>query len=602
MLIVFGCLFGACRGSSARQVRISLLPPVAVTGTPNPSLADQQPVVAPTPLPTPSPPPVTVTGSYKLAVPDALAPELTLALQAFAADYPKLKISLQSVPDSAAAIKSGADLTVVLRYPGTAAPDHSTVVLRHPIAIMLPLTLSPNDLSVGQVVDLLTGGVADWEQVGGTKRPIRLALSDPAQLAAVGALAGRPDARPLVTARVDAAQVLLAETDAGLDEAAVVPWTGARLKSKALRIDGMFPDDANYLLSTDLVLVPLRKEGQTLADQAGPVLAARLAPQHAGSVSIDAVGDLMLGRGVAAMVQRHGSDWPFARVSERLRSADVRFGNLELALTDRGTQSAKDYTFRAPPDSVQSLVGAGINVVDVANNHVLDFGTQGLLDTISTVARNGIFHIGAGSDGESARTPAIVMVNGIRIAWLAYVNVPDDSISGFVARSLEGGPGRPGVAWGTPDVIARDVTAARQRSDVVIVALHSGFEYTSEPNSVQKDLAHAAIDAGAALVLGAHPHVLQGIEFYHGGLIAYSLGNFLFDLDASDIAHYGLPSVLTVVLRVNLDSRGVTGIEVYPAIINRNDFRPEPVAGDAARPVFDRIYKLTDGLNGGNRP
>jgi len=203
-------------------------------------------------------------------VPDALAPELTLALQAFAADYPKLKISLQSVPDSAAAIKSGADLTVVLRYPGTAAPDHSTVVLRHPIAIMLPLTLSPNDLSVGQVVDLLTGGVADWEQVGGTKRPIRLALSDPAQLAAVGALAGRPDARPLVTARVDAAQVLLAETDAGLDEAAVVPWTGARLKSKALRIDGKFPDDANYVLSTDLMLVPLRKEGQTLADQAGP--------------------------------------------------------------------------------------------------------------------------------------------------------------------------------------------------------------------------------------------------------------------------------------------------------------------------------------------
>jgi poly-gamma-glutamate synthesis protein (capsule biosynthesis protein) len=308
------------------------------------------------------------------------------------------------------------------------------------------------------------------------------------------------------------------------------------------------------------------------------------------------MGDFMLARGVATQVQRHGADFPFARVEDRLKTADIRFGNLEFALTDQGQQAHKDYTFRAPSSAGQSLAQAGINIVDLANNHVLDYGGQGLLDTLASLGRAGVLHTGAGPDAERAHAPTIVEANGLRIAWLAYVNVPDDSISGFVARSLEAGPGRPGVAWGTADGIRRDVAAAKRSADVVIVALHSGSEYTSEPNTVQRDLAHAAIDAGAALVLGAHPHVLQGIEFYQGGVIAYSLGNFVFDLDESDIAQYGLPSVLTMILRVTLDAHGVTGLEIYPAIINRNDFRPEPVVGDAARPVYDRIERLTGEL------
>lgn len=530
-----------------------------------------------------------------------MAADLAPALQSLGAEYPKLKLTVQNVADADAAVKSGADLAVAVRYPGAAAPDHASLIRRQPIAIAMPLTLSPDDLTLGQAVDLLTGAVTDWGQVGGTHRPVRLAFSDPAQLTAVGTLSGRPDAHPSVAARVDSAPALLADTGAGQDEAAVVPWSGPWLRSKALRIDGRFPDDTDYPLATELLLSPLRKETQAVADQAGPALAARLAPSRAGTVSIDAMGDFMLARGVATMVQRHGPEWPFARVSDRLRTADLRFGNLEFALTDRGTQTHKDYTFRAPPNAVQSLSWAGLNVVDLANNHVLDYGGQGLLDTVTALARNGILHAGAGADAESAHAPAIVEINGLRIAWLAYVNVPDDSVTGFVARSLEAGPGRPGVAWGTADAIGRDVSVARQHADLVIVALHAGFEYTAEPNSVQKELAHAAIDAGAALVLGAHPHVLQGLEYYHGGLIDYSLGNFIFDLDESDLAHYGLPSVLTIILRVSLDAHGVTGLEVYPAIINRNDFRPEPVLGDAARLVYDRLYQLTNALNGGSR-
>lgn len=540
--------------------------------------------------------PLPVDGSFRVAVAESAGSDLPAALAALAEGNGKLRITVVSTPDAAVA-GSGADLAVQVENPGVPPPEHSIVVRHLPIAVVLPITLAPDDLTLAQAVDLLTGGVRDWQQLGASAaRPIHLAVADPASLASVGALAGRSGGPP-AGVRSAAADTLLGETDNGSDEAVVVPWKGPRLKSKALRIDGRFPDDPGYPLAIDTLLVPLTADAQAVIGQIGPALARQLAPGRGGTVTLDAMGDFMLARGVATQIQRNGPEFPFAKVADRLRGADVRFGNLEFALTDRGEQARKDYTFRAPPSSAQSLASARINIVDLANNHVLDYGGQGLLDTLAALSRSGVLETGAGADAERVHTPTIVQVNGLRIAWLAYVNVPDDSVTGFVARSLEAGPGHPGVAWGTTDAIRRDVAAAKQSADLVIVALHSGFEYASDPNSVQRDLAHAAIEAGASLVLGAHPHVLQGIEYYRGGVIAYSLGNFVFDLDESDVSHYGLPSVLTMVLRVTLDAHGVTGLQIYPAIINRNDYRPEPVVGQAARPVFDRIEQLTNALH-----
>jgi poly-gamma-glutamate synthesis protein (capsule biosynthesis protein) len=164
---------------------------------------------------------------------------------------------------------------------------------------------------------------------------------------------------------------------------------------------------------------------------------------------------------------------------------------------------------------------------------------------------------------------------------------------------MRAGAAVPGVAWGTPDVVRRDVTAAKARADLVIVALHAGWEYTGPPSSVQRQLAYAAIDAGAALVLGAHPHVLQGIEFYKGAPIVYSLGNFVFDLDDDDRRQPGMPSLLTCVLRVRLGPEGVRSLEVRPAVIDQTDGHPVPVSGTAARPVYERLYLLTDALAAG---
>jgi poly-gamma-glutamate synthesis protein (capsule biosynthesis protein) len=600
-------LLAACAShSGASNLRI-----VVINGTPTATVA------AATPPPTPSadatPVPLAASASatpiasptpsgYTLAItPDALK-AVGGSLDGIRAFFQMYDLTPNTVASSDAARQSGANLELITRLPGDPAPSGAVAAVRQPIALALPITLAPDDVTTQQAVALLTGAATNWSQVGGPSRAVHLAEYNPTQLADIGGLAGTPNAKP-APARTADPPTLLAETNAGTDELAVLPWTGPWQKTKALRIDGKFPDDPGYPLTIETDVVPLTADTaghspSRVAQRFGASLANEFMPNHPGTILLDAMGDFMLARGIAQQIQLHGQGWPFADVKERLATADLRYGNLELALTDRGAAANKDYTFRAPPGETQALVDAGINVVDLANNHVLDFGAQGLLDTQAALDAAGISHVGAGADDAAAHKPLITTVNGIRIAWLAYANVPDDSgPSHFVARSLEAGPGRPGVAWGTPDIVTRDVSAAKQQADIVIVALHSGYEYTDVPNSTQTGLAHAAIDAGASLVLGAHPHVLQGIEFYKGGVIAYSLGNFVFDLDNSDRAVYGLPSVQTIVLRVALTKQGVTGLQVYPAIINATTYQPQPVVGPDARPVFDRLERLTAALN-----
>lgn len=595
--LVLGATLALLACAPRNEAAVPRIVLVSATATPEPArtlqAAGLSPVVVPAAQVAAQSP--TALPAPRIAVTAAAATFAQPALDA--ARAAGLPLVLDPVAGDAEAGASSDDLALMLRLPGMPPFENGVVVRRQPLALALPFTLSPDDLTLTQAVGLLTGTITGWGQAGGAPRPVRLAEADPTLLAKVGALVNAPAVQP-APARVADARTLLSETDSGVDELAVVPWNGPWLRTKALRIDGRFPDDPGYPLMVEATLVPLHADAAEMARQIGARMAAAQPADGHPFVLLDAMGDFMLARGVAAQVQQHGFDWPFAAVRDRLASADLRYGNLEFALTDRGTQANKDYTFRAPPAEAQVLARAGIDVVDLANNHVLDYGAQGLSDTLAALDAAGVLHVGAGADDVAAHRPLLMTVNGVRIAWLAYANVPDDSgPSHFVARSLEAGPGRPGVAWGTPDAVRRDVAAAKQQADVVIVALHAGLEYTDVPNAVQRDLAHAAIDAGAALVLGAHPHVLQGIEFYKGGVIAYSLGNFVFDYDNSDRQTYGMAAVQTVILRVALTKQGVAGLQVYPAIISATSFRPEPVYGQQARPVFDRLERLTAALN-----
>jgi poly-gamma-glutamate synthesis protein (capsule biosynthesis protein) len=154
------------------------------------------------------------------------------------------------------------------------------------------------------------------------------------------------------------------------------------------------------------------------------------------------------------------------------------------------------------------------------------------------------------------------------------------------------------VAWLSPDAVATDVKAAKLTADVVVVSMHTGTEYQEAPTGLQVGAAHAAIDAGASLVLGSHPHVLQGIQRYKSGLIAYSLGNLVFDFDYIDRMYAGLPSKLSGMLRVELSKEGVVGCEFVPMIVGEADGRPRAVSGADAAPVLERLRRLSDGICG----
>ena len=303
-----------------------------------------------------------------------------------------------------------------------------------------------------------------------------------------------------------------------------------------------------------------------------------------GPITIAAVGDVVLDRDMIPMMEQDGAGSPFAHVAALLQDADLTVANLEAPFTERGAPADKTYTFRVPPRFARGLVEAGIDVVSLGNNHAADYGTEGLVDTLATLTDLGIAYTGAGDDDASARRPALVTVRGLTLAFLSYTDVDGSAFAG---------PDTPGVAFADPTTIAADVAAARGGADAVIVMLHFGIEYTDAPQPAQQTLARAAIDAGALLVLGHHPHTLQGWERYGGGVIAYSLGNFVFDLDDVDRAQLGERAAQTAVLYVTLTAGEVLDVRAEPVTIDAADgYRPRPASSAEASAILARLADL----------
>jgi poly-gamma-glutamate capsule biosynthesis protein CapA/YwtB (metallophosphatase superfamily) len=299
-----------------------------------------------------------------------------------------------------------------------------------------------------------------------------------------------------------------------------------------------------------------------------------------------AVGDVMLARQLGQHLAAGEVAYPFALVADALRSADLTLGNLECTISDGGAPLPKSYRFRAPPPAAESLALAGFDLMTLANNHSLDYGPAALADTLGLLDSAGIAHVGAGANAVAAHAPAVFERNGLRLAFLGYADVPVER-SGWDARSVIATEASPGIAWADLDQIAADVAAARSQADVVVVLMHGGYEYYDRPNAIQVAIAHAAIEAGAALVIGAHTHTLQGVEWYHGGLIAYSLGNFAFEMDRSHDS---------AILRVTLSPQGVQALDWLPVVLDPNDGRPALAEGAARDRILERIRLLSDGL------
>jgi hypothetical protein len=298
---------------------------------------------------------------------------------------------------------------------------------------------------------------------------------------------------------------------------------------------------------------PKRIRGRYVLRAVGESVSSRRVTVRSRPVLLAAVGDVNLGNGPGALIDLYGPRYPWSGTAAALRSADVAFGNLECAVSTRGAPVPKLYNFRGRPDALRAMATfAGFDVLNLANNHVGDYGTQALLDTVRLTRRYGMRAVGAGGSLASAAEPRVVERLGLRIAFVGFSNI--------LPASFFASPTSAGTQPATPELIAAGVRKATRRADVVIATFHWGVERASIEDGRQRVMAGAAFEAGADAVIGAHPHVLQPIRVSGRKLVAYSLGNFVFGASSSATARTGI-------LRLKLSARGVEGHRLAPAVI-----------------------------------
>lgn len=260
-------------------------------------------------------------------------------------------------------------------------------------------------------------------------------------------------------------------------------------------------------------------------------------------VTLAFTGDIMFGRTVNShmLATSRKDPYPFTHTADFLRSFDLTIGNLECVISRLGAPVPKSYNFRGDPRAYDRLLIAGFDLVSVANNHSGDYGKVAFLDEFLTLPTHGITPIGGGHNKQQAHTPILKTVRGTTIAFLAYDEI--------VPYSFAAGATTPGHAWLNEADLRHDVARARQSADFVITFVHWGIEYFTSLTGHQRYLAQVAIDSGADLVVGAHPHVIEPHEIYKGKPIIYSLGNFVFDNMYPEVVRRG--NILTLTIQKN---------------------------------------------------
>ena len=264
-------------------------------------------------------------------------------------------------------------------------------------------------------------------------------------------------------------------------------------------------------------------------------------------LTVTIVGDIMMARGVATAM----GDDEFAslrQVASGLREADLTIGNLESSLSQDGPPLQGGDSFGADPEVLDAVERAGVDVLSLANNHVGDYGVGALRQTLDAFDDSPMLPVGAGKSLAQAQRPVIVDVGGTRVGVLAF---------NAIGESPAAGPRTPGVIQlrmpprtgplSTPELraLTRSVERLGERTDIVVVLPHWGEQYTRRPLPVQRLVARRLVDAGATAVIGGHPHWVQGMEIVDDSVVAYSLGNFVFDMDFSTPTMQGIALDLT---------------------------------------------------------
>lgn len=306
------------------------------------------------------------------------------------------------------------------------------------------------------------------------------------------------------------------------------------------------------------------------------------------ATTMNAVGDIVPARHVAEKMAEHGVEYPFEKIAPYVRDADIVFGDLECPLSDRFEPPYTGMEFVAPSETIEGIKLLGINILAVANNHIFDFGTEAFTDTLELLKSNNIQYVGGGYDYQEAHAPAVMEANGKKFAFLDYNSVK---------WSKDATEDEPGVAFvGMPpyyednpehiQMVQDNVRSAKENADYVIASFHWSKEYEYYPSSSMQNLARKACDAGADMVIGSHPHTIQPIEYYNGKIIAYSLGNFVFDQMQSDQTREGF------IMKCRFYDNLLTRIELVPYKIY--DYcQPRVLTGDDGQRLLDEVLEIS---------
>ena len=282
-------------------------------------------------------------------------------------------------------------------------------------------------------------------------------------------------------------------------------------------------------------------------------------------------GDVLMDRSELAGID------PFAKMVPALDTADIAFVNVEMAITSRGTPVQKTFVFRAPPSAAETIATAGVDVVSLANNHARDYGGVGLTDTVDALNDVGVVPVGAGeSDSEAYRHHVIQVPDGPTVAFVAASQIMP---SGFGATAERSGIAN---ASAQAERVLANVRIAASEADVVVVSVHWGIERDTCPSGVQRAFASDLLAAGATVVLGHHPHVLQPIETTDTQLVAYSLGNFIWHARSGITGDTGI-------LQLDFEDTTLVGWSFHPHLLDAAG-APAPVAeGSRHQRIVDVI-------------
>jgi poly-gamma-glutamate synthesis protein (capsule biosynthesis protein) len=300
------------------------------------------------------------------------------------------------------------------------------------------------------------------------------------------------------------------------------------------------------------------------------------------AVTMSFVGDMLPGEYLNPLMKQNGFDYPYRNALLYLSEPDITAGNLELPVTLGGTPiEGTPYVYKGHPEALPAIKDAGFDVLSLANNHAMDQGVEGMLDTIKHLKEAGIGYMGTGNNDKEAFEPYYMEAKGIKVAFVGlshvipYTELKADRNTAGIAETYE------------TKRAAAAISAAKEKADLVVVMVHWGKDLADRPSDIHKENARIYIDAGADLVIGAHPHVLQGFEKYKGKWIAYSLGNFIFS------AYPEGTDAETGVLDASCTKDGDCSLKFNPMLVVQG--QPTPLEGDAAKALLDRLTSISFG-------